>query len=60
MEGLARSLSVSRDRKADGTGDGKAAAALRSLGMMWGKRSETFAAVAREVIAPLSWRSWIG
>jgi hypothetical protein len=46
LRGLARSLSVGRDRKADGgAGDGTAAAALRSSGTMWGAGSETFAAV---------------
>jgi hypothetical protein len=46
LQGLARSLSVGRDRKADGgAGDGTAAAALRSSGTMWGAGSETFAAV---------------
>ncbi|GJM88355.1 hypothetical protein PR202_ga04410 [Eleusine coracana subsp. coracana] len=44
LQGLARSLSVGRDRKADGAGDGKAAAALRSSGTLWGEGSETFAA----------------
>jgi hypothetical protein len=45
LQGLARSLSVGRDRKPDAAGDGKAAAALRSSGTMWGEGSETFAAV---------------
>ncbi|GJN14153.1 hypothetical protein PR202_gb00938 [Eleusine coracana subsp. coracana] len=44
LQGLARSLSVGRDRKADGAGDGKAAAALRSSGTLGRGGSETFAA----------------
>ncbi|CAD6334076.1 unnamed protein product [Miscanthus lutarioriparius] len=46
LQGLARSLSVGRDRKGDG-GDGKTAmpAVLRTSGTLWGVGSETFAAV---------------
>lgn len=50
LQGLARSLSVGRDRKGDGRagdGNGKAAvpAVLRTSGTLWGEASETFAAV---------------
>ncbi|RLN31204.1 catalytic/ protein phosphatase type 2C [Panicum miliaceum] len=48
LQGLARSLSVGRDRRGDGgAGDGKAAApaVLRTSGTVWGEGSETFAAV---------------
>ncbi|XP_066358830.1 probable protein phosphatase 2C 48 isoform X3 [Miscanthus floridulus] len=48
LQGLARSLSVGRDRKGDGAGDGgKTAmpAVLRTSGTLWGEGSETFAAV---------------
>ncbi|CAL4907628.1 unnamed protein product [Urochloa decumbens] len=49
LQGLARSLSVGRDRRGDGGagGEGKAAApaVLRSSGTVWGEGSETFAAV---------------
>jgi hypothetical protein len=45
LQGLARSLSVGRERKPDAAGDGKAAPALRSSGTVWGEGSETFAAV---------------
>ncbi|KAF8748865.1 hypothetical protein HU200_012792 [Digitaria exilis] len=48
LQGLARSLSVGKDRRGDGgAGEGKAAApaVLRSSGTVWGEGSETFAAV---------------
>jgi len=48
LQDLARSLSVGRDRKGDGAGDGgKTAmpAVLRTSGTLWGVGSETFAAV---------------
>lgn len=50
LQGLARSLSVGRDRKGDGgagDGNGKTAvpAVLRTSGTLWGEGSETFAAV---------------
>lgn len=47
LQGLARSLSVGKDRKGDGAGDGKTAmpAVLRTSGTLWGEGSETFAAV---------------
>ncbi|RCV18097.1 hypothetical protein SEVIR_3G280800v4 [Setaria viridis] len=48
LQGLARSLSVGRERRGDGGGgEGKAAApaVLRSSGTVWGEGSETFAAV---------------
>ncbi|CAD6334063.1 unnamed protein product [Miscanthus lutarioriparius] len=50
LQGLARSLSVGRDRKGDGgagDGDGKTAmpAVLRTSGTLWGVGSDTFAAV---------------
>ena len=50
LQGLARSLSVGRDKKGDcgaGDGDGKTAmpAVLRTSGTLWGEGSETFAAV---------------
>ncbi|CAD6340946.1 unnamed protein product [Miscanthus lutarioriparius] len=48
LQDLARSLSVGRDRKGDGAGDGgKTAmpAVLRTSGTLWGEGSETFAAV---------------
>ncbi|CAN6337906.1 unnamed protein product [Urochloa humidicola] len=49
LQGLARSLSVGRERRTDGGagGEGKAAApaVLRSSGTLWGEGSETFAAV---------------
>ncbi|CAL4893038.1 unnamed protein product [Urochloa decumbens] len=46
LQGLARSLSVGRERRGDG-GEGKAAApaVLRTSGTVWGEGSETFAAV---------------
>lgn len=49
LQGLARSLSVGRDRKGNGAGDGKTAvpvpAVLRTSGTLWGDGSDTFAAV---------------
>ncbi|TVU18965.1 hypothetical protein EJB05_35088 [Eragrostis curvula] len=46
LHGLARSLSVGREKKGDGDGKGAAAAAvLRSSGTVYGEGSETFAAV---------------
>uniref|UniRef100_A0A0D9WFK7 protein-serine/threonine phosphatase n=1 Tax=Leersia perrieri TaxID=77586 RepID=A0A0D9WFK7_9ORYZ len=43
--GLARSLSVGKERKGDGDGEGNATAVLRTSGTLWGEGSETFAAV---------------
>ncbi|BAF17217.1 probable protein phosphatase 2C 48 isoform 1 [Oryza sativa Japonica Group] len=50
LQGLARSLSVGKERKGGDGDDGKAAAAtatavLRTSGTLWGEGSETFAAV---------------
>ncbi|KAF0925840.1 hypothetical protein E2562_018480 [Oryza meyeriana var. granulata] len=44
LQGLARSLSVGKERKDEG-GDGTAATVLRTSGTLWGEGSETFAAV---------------
>jgi hypothetical protein len=45
LQGLARSLSVGRERSASGDGKAAAPAVLRSSGTVWGEGSETFAAV---------------
>ncbi|KAL5231246.1 hypothetical protein ABZP36_030022 [Zizania latifolia] len=46
LQGLARSLSVGKERKrSGGGGDGTAAAVLRTSGTLCGEGSETFAAV---------------
>lgn len=45
LQGLARSLSVGRERKGDGAGEGNKPAVLRTSGTVWGEGSETLAAV---------------